>query len=528
MSGDSLVDDVSGDFEVHITVPEWDAGKVASFAENHGLKYTHVVLDQGETPSQPMLTLTGSGSLRQQRDGAYQWAARLRATGLGVARVKIEAVPWAHGVPISDEDAAAQPPGRYFEHHVKLLLPAGVATVVAMTEVAERHGARLSRNARRTRDDGRQERFVTQRCHQVGLHTAKARLDDLVAALRDTGQDIVAVEQEYVVFDDRMELDAGWLTQSGRAGWQVAFENKARSAPAGKSGYPATYQPLPPQTGLRQRAAFDPAVKQYVNAYGAGEPAFTDAEAGQRWYAARRAAMRHLINVIADTPWAQHLVLRGSVTMSAWFGAAAREPGDVDFVVTPFSLHIGSGEAEAMLAGVLAALRDRPGAGLNPDLVETSDIWTYERADGRRLVIPFNAAGGPSGTVQADFVFNEHLPLEPVTIRLDGVEHPLLAASPALSLAWKLMWLATDRYPQGKDLYDATLLAEHTSVGLRLVRDLLRADLGSEADNFAAESVLSWDVDWENFTDEYPGISGTVTTWKRRLALALDRGLIDR
>ncbi|PZG14268.1 hypothetical protein C1I95_22130 [Micromonospora craterilacus] len=524
MSGKTFTNDVSGDFEVHVTVHSGYAGELAGFAEEHGLKYTHVVLDRGQTSSQPMLTLTGSGSLDQQRGAAERWAQKLRAAGIPVARVKIEAAPWCDGVPVTDLDAARQPSDRYFEHHVKLLLPAGVSTLVAVTEVAERHEARLSRNARRVRDDGRRERFVTQRCHRVGRTTARARLDELVAALRDAGQEIVAVEQEYVVSDDRIELDEGWLTQPEDKpdSWTLKRESQARKAPAGKPGYPATYKPLPGRPGVRQRAAFDPAVKQYDNAYRAGEPVFSDADTGQRWRAARRAAMRHLIKVVADTRWAEHLVLRGSVTMAAWLGAAAREPGDVDFVVLPFSMYIHSDEARAMLAGVLQALRDRPGAGLAPDLVQTTDIWTYERADGRRLVIPFGTDDGLTGSVQADFVFNEHLPLEPVTVELDGVE--VKAASPALSLAWKLMWLATDIYPQGKDLYDAVLLAEHTTVDLELVRELLRPELGAEADDFTAASALDWRIDWRNFADEYPGVLGDAKTWQRRLARVLDRG----
>ncbi|MFJ8582549.1 nucleotidyl transferase AbiEii/AbiGii toxin family protein [Micromonospora sp. NPDC093277] len=524
MSETDLTNDVSGDFEVHITAYERHAGKLADFAEKHGLKYTHVVLDRGQRPSQPMLTLVGSGSLEQQRDAAERWTKRLRAAGLPVARVKIEAAPWCDGVPVTDSDAGTQPLDRYFEHHVKLVLPVGVSALVAVTELAERHGARLSRNPRRTSHDGSQERFVTQRCHRVGRIAAQARLDTLVAALRDSGWDILAVEQEYVVSDDRISLDAGWLTQPGPNARELAREETMRSAPAGTPGYPNTYQPLPAQPGVRQRAAFDPALKQYGNAYRAGEPVFSDPGTGARWRAARRAAMRHMITVIADTRWAQHLVLRGSVTMSAWFGAAARDPGDLDFVVAPPSMDSHSDEATAMFAGILSALRHRPGAGLDPDRVETSDIWTYERADGRRLIIPFTTDDGLTGSVQADFVFNEHLPLEPTTIRLDGVDRPVPAATAEMSLAWKVMWLATDTYPQGKDLYDAVLLAEHTTVSPQLVRDLLRPELGAEADDFTVESVLAWNVDWGNFLDEYPGVSGDVEAWKRRLALALDGG----
>ncbi|SCG57103.1 Nucleotidyl transferase AbiEii toxin, Type IV TA system [Micromonospora echinaurantiaca] len=299
------------------------------------------------------------------------------------------------------------------------------------------------------------------------------------------------------------------------------------SAHAGTPGRLGAYCPLPRQAGLLQRAAFDPVLKQYDNAYRAGKLELLDPAAGQRWLAARRAALYHLITIIADTPWRQQLVMFGSFPMTAWFGAAAREPGDIDFVVTPFSLNIHSGEAEAMLTGIVREMRNRPGAGLAPELAQASATWTYERINGQRLTIPFTTEDGLTGAMRIDFVFNEPLPLKPVTIRFSGVDHPVLSASPALSLAWKLRWLATDIHPQGKDLYDATLLAEYTTVSLQLIRDLLQRQLSTEADEFAAESVLDWDIDWNTFTDDYPGIRGSARAWKHRLALALDRGFSD-
>lgn len=39
------------------------------------------------------------------------------------------------------------------------------------------------------------------------------------------------------------------------------------------------------------------------------------------------------MTLIAESPWAESLVLRGSMTMPAWVGAAARPPGDLDWVV---------------------------------------------------------------------------------------------------------------------------------------------------------------------------------------------------
>ncbi|BCJ69436.1 hypothetical protein [Polymorphospora rubra] len=74
-----------------------------------------------------------------------------------------------------------------------------------------------------------------------------------------------------------------------------------------------------------------------------------------------------------------------------------------------------------------------------------------------------------------------------------------------------------------QDLYDAVLLAEYTTVERALGRQLIRPELGAEAEAFTAETVLSWQVDWTNFTDEYPTVTGTAEQWARRLALALDR-----
>ncbi|MER7441587.1 nucleotidyl transferase AbiEii/AbiGii toxin family protein [Micromonospora avicenniae] len=517
--------EVSGDFEIHITAHAHHAEKLSAFATQHDVKFVHIVLDRGAYVSQPMLTLTGQGTLTDQHAAVQRWQRELRDAGIYPCRSKIEAAPWCVGVPQSDEQAAVEPGGRYFEHHVKLLLPGtAVADLVALTDLVAPHGARLSRNARRELTDGAQERFVNQRCHGVGLATARRRLDELVETLRAAGHEPTAVEQEYVVFDSDLHHDHGWLDPPapGARGWALERENRMRSAPAGLPDYPPTYRPLPASPAVRQRAAFDPALKQYPNAYRAGEPDFLVAATGQLWTNARRAAMNHVLAAIATTTCGQHLVLRGSVTMAAWVGDAAREPGDLDFVVTPHTITSDSADARTLLDDIKSAVRTARSAGLQTDRITESAIWTYERADGRRLVIPFSTPDAPDGHVQIDIVFGEKLPLPPEVLILPDVDEPLLAAPAPLALAWKLLWLATDMYPQGKDLYDSVLLAEHTTVDQALVRQLMRPELGAEADTFTAETVLSWQVDWTNFTDECPGITGTAEQWTRRLALALD------
>ncbi|TVT62162.1 nucleotidyl transferase AbiEii/AbiGii toxin family protein [Amycolatopsis rhizosphaerae] len=524
---------IIGDFDIHLTVYGHQSAVLAVFGTEHRLKVTHIVLDRGTHASQPMLTLAGSGTLDDQLALAASWSERLRAAGLGVQRVKVEAAPWNEGVPRTDAEAADEPPvytgrsywggrdrpERYFEHHVKLLLPDdAVDRLVALTDLVVPHGARPSRVARRRRPDGREERFATQRCHGVGRETAMARLDALVADLRAAGHEIVEIEQEYVVHDTALHYDHGWLEPA-----RARHDPLRPAAPAGADRYPATYLPLPTGEDVEQSQVFDPAMKHRSNAYRPGEPRFTDPAMGARWRQARAAARNHVLTLIADSPWAESLVLRGSVTMPAWIGDDAREPGDIDFVVLPPERSLRSPDAARMFDDVLATVLADPAAGLDADGARSEDIWTYERADGRRLVIPFAVDGVPPGAVQLDFVFGEPLPIPPAPLHLPAIDRVVLAATAELSLAWKLLWLDTDMYPQGKDLYDATLLAERTGVpSLSLVRDLLRPQLEDAADAFTAESVLAWDVDWSGFRDAHPHLPADDDHWTRRLALALD------
>jgi hypothetical protein len=220
----------TGDFETHLTVlaePGASAGSgnggdsdtasedLAAWAERHGLAYLRILLDQGSTPDQPMLTYRGRGTLTEQRAGAAAWTERLRADGFTVARVKIEAAPWNAEVPQTSAEAAHLPAGHHFEHHVKVLLT-DAAQPAAVRTLGERHAAHLSRNARRVLAEGRQERFLTQRCHGVGRSEARRRLEALLTALADAGHPVVDVEEEFVVYDDNPSVDAGWLDRPVR------------------------------------------------------------------------------------------------------------------------------------------------------------------------------------------------------------------------------------------------------------------------------------------------------------------------
>jgi hypothetical protein len=66
---------------------------------------------------------------------------------------------------------------------------------------------------RRHRGDDMAEWFATQRCYQVGLGTARARLAELLGSLELAGHAPAEVEREFVVYDDAPSVDDGWLIQ---------------------------------------------------------------------------------------------------------------------------------------------------------------------------------------------------------------------------------------------------------------------------------------------------------------------------
>lgn len=207
--------DFAGDFETHLTIGlKGTAGLDAlrNWAEAHGLKCLHILLERGSTPSQPMLSRRGSGDLTSEFRIAEDVSRQLDVLGFPVTRIKIEAACTNRDVPATDADAKAHPE-QYFEHHLKLLLDPEI-DMAPLASLAQEHGGHLSRNALATRPDGREERFVTQRCRRVGRQVASRRLDALVTILKTQGYPILDIEQEFVVFDSNGAIDDGWIDLS--------------------------------------------------------------------------------------------------------------------------------------------------------------------------------------------------------------------------------------------------------------------------------------------------------------------------
>jgi hypothetical protein len=137
------------------------------------------------------------------------------------------------------------------------------------------------------------------------------------------------------------------------------------------------------------------------------------------------------------------------------------------------------------------------------------------------VLVPWRA-GDLTGTVQLDFAFDEPLPEPPVLTAVPrgagGTPTPAWTASRALSLLWKLQWLAEDQTREGaargKDVYDAVLLGELDGVTLppRLRRLLPPLDV---------QKIRTMTVDWSSHEVHDP------ESWLDRLAWAVQRHCAD-
>lgn len=259
--------------------------------------------------------------------------------------------------------------------------------------------------------------------------------------------------------------------------------------------------------------------------------------------AARWRVIHHLLDLVNRSGLGEHLVLRGSLLMRAWFGDAAREPGDVDFLVRDASvtryndrvIRDKTGDFLRMVGkkpdadGVTISTRRITNAGMGNDEYAPAKRQEFE---GRRLTFPWRGAGGKTGAVQIDIALDDAASVAPSWTPIPnpvGEPTHVWAASPAASLAWKLAWLqrdadafaATGTKAQGKDLFDAVLLAENTPLPFALFYQIVGTRSGFTSTHYEEDFPLAWEVDWEPFVLAHPFVTGTAEEWQMRLALAL-------
>jgi hypothetical protein len=329
--------------------------------------------------------------------------------------------------------------------------------------------------------------------------------------------------------EKRRKASGSWYQPRWQALAEVTKEPLS-DADRAELGLPRTFRTVA-DPGVTQQLVFDPATKHFDRSFRAGEPRFSDAEQAASWQQARRAAIVTVLTAISGSPWAENLVLRGSVLLKAWLGAVAREPGDLDFVVIPAGWSIEEDRSRQMLTGIAAGAQQACADSLvaiDAGWAAIEGIWTYDRVPGLRMMLPWTADGGHSGDLQLDFVFNEHLPANPepaeVSLSSHGPQAQVLAVTPELSLAWKVQWLITDMYPQAKDLYDAVLLAERTPLRYDLLRQVMTAaDPAYERVQVTLADITGLDcIDFDAFRVDYPDLSADEQDLIQRLAAALE------
>lgn len=208
---EGAADSVSHPFELHFTF-SCDAPDLQQLAERHLGKLTLIELSQGAFPEQPMLTLYRTGTLAQTIDSCSTLALQFSEGGFEVRRIKMEVALSDALAPATSEEAKTRPRSCYFENHIKLLL-APEDDLALITRLGAHHHAHLSRNARRTRGDGFQERFLTQRFFDCGSEFSYGELDRLVTDLKRQNIPVLEVEAEYVVYDSNFQIDHGWISQ---------------------------------------------------------------------------------------------------------------------------------------------------------------------------------------------------------------------------------------------------------------------------------------------------------------------------
>lgn len=293
-------------------------------------------------------------------------------------------------------------------------------------------------------------------------------------------------------------------------GQQVSI-NLRGDQPASKFT-PETAKPPPGEPWDAARLEFDPALKHFANGWRSGAPDLAP-EVHDRWREAHAEFMAHVLEQVGGSDLSEQLVLRGSSAMPFWVGDAAREPKDLDFVVRPASVKIDS-RAAKRLRKRLRALVERAapqGITVMPDATAVSDIWTYDRVPGQRIVFTWRSLDLPWAQTQVDLVFRETLPESPRRIRDLG----LLVAGPELSLVWKILWLYTDMHPQAKDLYDAMVLAERHPLRIELLREVFRLERGEIVLPHMVNTWLEWVGVDGRAPDSASGQEHARTWWNR-------------
>lgn len=199
-----------GAYEYHLSaslVPE-QAELFKNTCRRLGGRFIIIELGQGNTPIQPMLCKTISGTPINVLDNISYCEAELSKL-FDITRVKVEASINNQGIP--SKDNVSFPTDCYFEHHVKMELAKDYDLELLQVKLAA-HDAHLSRNAYEKAVKA-EIRFATQRVKHVGLNQARDKFQTLLHFLKRENIFVIKSIQEFNIYDSNVDLDDGWINR---------------------------------------------------------------------------------------------------------------------------------------------------------------------------------------------------------------------------------------------------------------------------------------------------------------------------
>jgi hypothetical protein len=139
--------------------------------------------------------------------------AEMLSQSLEVIRLKLEAMAWNDGVPVTDADAKALPEGHYFEFHLKLDAPVSPENDERLkklaAELTQELGIKIPFSCNNM--GNKTQRFLNVRTYHMGSQSAENVVEKVAEALSLRGFRVAKVIKEFIVFDTNKELDRGWL-----------------------------------------------------------------------------------------------------------------------------------------------------------------------------------------------------------------------------------------------------------------------------------------------------------------------------
>jgi hypothetical protein len=130
-----------------------------------------------------------------------------------VIRLKLEAMAWNPGVPVTNEQSKSLPESHYFEYHLKLDAPVSTENDQLLKQLArqltQELGVRVPFSCNNMGE--KNQRFLNARTYGMGASASAAVVAQITEALTHKGFTVQKVIQEFIVFDTNKELDRGWL-----------------------------------------------------------------------------------------------------------------------------------------------------------------------------------------------------------------------------------------------------------------------------------------------------------------------------